>query len=57
MQWLFHVVPLFHAVELLRAITTDRVEAVFWWHLAYLSGVGILAFVVAMRRLERALIK
>jgi len=56
-QWLFQIVPLFHAVELLRALTTGAVGAGIWWHVAFLVGGGVCAFVVAMRRLERALIK
>lgn len=56
-QWIFQVVPLFHAVELLRALTLGTWDARLWWHLAYLSLAGSVAFVVAMRRLERALIK
>lgn len=54
---LFHLVPLFHAVELLRALTTGQVSPAIWWHAAFLAATGTLAFVVAMRRLERALVK
>lgn len=53
---LFHIVPLFHAVELLRALTTGQVSAVLWWHVLFLAATGTAAFVLAMRRLERALI-
>ncbi len=56
-QWLFQIVPLFHAVELLRALTTGAIGEAIWWHVAFLVGGGLCAFVVAMRRLERALIK
>jgi lipooligosaccharide transport system permease protein len=56
-QWVFQAVPLYHAVELLRALTSGAVTISIAWHLAYLVASGALAFVVAMRRLERALIK
>jgi lipooligosaccharide transport system permease protein len=56
-QWVFQVVPLFHAVELLRALTTGRVSAAVIWHLMYLVLAGTAAFGFAMHRLERTLIK
>ena len=56
-QWVFQAVPLFHAVELLRALTTGRVSAAVLWHLGYLILVGGAAFPIAMYRLERTLIK
>lgn len=56
-RWLFQVVPLYHAVELLRGLTTGRVAPVLLWHLAFLVVAGTAAFIIAMRRLERTLIK
>lgn len=56
-RWVFELVPLYHAVELLRALTTGIVRPVMAWHLAFLIACGTLAFGVAMRRLERALVK
>ena len=55
--WVFHLVPLFHGVELLRALTTGEVGWGMLWHVAYLLVAGAAAFAVAMSRLERALIK
>ncbi len=55
--WLFHLVPLFHAVELLRAFTTGAVNWMVTWHVCYLVVTGIAAFAVAMSRLERTLVK
>ncbi len=57
LRWLFEVVPLYHAVELLRGLTTGQVTPVLLWHLAFLLLGGTAAFVAAMRRLERTLIK
>jgi lipooligosaccharide transport system permease protein len=56
-RWLFQVVPLFHGVALLRACTTGTLAASALWHVAYLSAGGLIAFWVAMRRLERTLVK
>ena len=57
LQWLIQVVPLFHGVELLRALTTGMVDSSVWWHVGYLIAAGAIAFAVAMRRLERALVR
>ncbi len=57
LMWVLHVVPLFHAVELLRALTTGAMSWMVAWHVVYLVVVGVVAFVVAMTRLERVLVK
>ena len=57
LQWVFQLVPLYHGVELLRALTTGAVGPRVWWHVGYLIAAGAIAFAVAMRRLERALVK
>jgi lipooligosaccharide transport system permease protein len=56
-QWLMRATPLYHAVGLLRQLTTGTVNVSIAGHLAYLVVGGILAFCVAMYRLERALVK
>jgi lipooligosaccharide transport system permease protein len=57
LEWVVHVVPLYHAVELLRQLTTGAVAPGIAVHLTYLVVAGTVAFVVAMSRLERTLIK
>ncbi len=57
LRWAFEFVPLYHAVELLRALTTGHVAPSLLWHVAFLLVAGAGAFTLAMRRLERALIK
>lgn len=57
LQWVFQLVPLYHGVELLRALTTGALSPIIWWHVAFLIVSGTVALAVAMRRLERALIK
>jgi lipooligosaccharide transport system permease protein len=56
-RWLVEVLPLYHAVSLLRQLTTGHVAADILVHITYLIVCGVAAFVVAMWRLERALIK
>jgi len=56
-QAFVQIVPLYHAVALLRALTTGIVDVWTAWHVAYLVIGGTFAFLVAMRRFERTLIK
>jgi lipooligosaccharide transport system permease protein len=51
------VTPLYHGTEMLRQLTTGRVGATLLVHVAYLMLMTVVAFTIAMRRLERALIK
>jgi lipooligosaccharide transport system permease protein len=55
--WVFRLGPLYHGVELLRACTTGTLRPAVLWHVAYLVAGGTAAFAVAMRRLERTLVK
>jgi lipooligosaccharide transport system permease protein len=56
-QWITSATPLYHAVAMMRQLTTGGVNSSFVGHLAYLVVFGILAFGVAMHRLERTLVK
>jgi lipooligosaccharide transport system permease protein len=56
-RWIIEVLPLHHGVSLLRQLTTGRIDASLLLHIAYLLVVGLVAFTVAMWRLERALVK
>jgi len=42
---------------MLRQLTTGAIDWTFGLHVAYLVSLGVAAFVVALHRLERALIK
>jgi hypothetical protein len=55
--WVIQVTPLYHGTEMLRQLTTGRVGATVLVHVAYLMLMTVVAFTIAMRRLERALIK
>lgn len=56
-QWIVRATPLYHAVAMLRQLTTGGVSVSLAGHLACLVAAGTIAFCVAMYRLERALIK
>ena len=56
-QWIIRATPLFHAVGLLRQLTTGSVNIGIIEHTAYLVVSGAVGFCVAMYRLERTLIK
>jgi lipooligosaccharide transport system permease protein len=56
-QWIVSATPLYHAVAMLRQLTTGTVSLSIVGHIAYLVSTGIVAFCVAMHRLERALLK
>lgn len=56
-QWLMQALPLYHGVSLLRQLTTGAIDSTLAIHAAYLIGGGLIAFAVAMRRLDRKLIK
>ena len=56
-RWTVRVLPLYHAVQMLRQLTTGAVDATIVIHAVYLVTLGIATFMVAMHRLERAMIK
>jgi lipooligosaccharide transport system permease protein len=56
-QWIMRATPLYHAVSLLRQLTTGEIAPSIAGHLLYLVFAGAIAFAAAMYRLERALIK
>lgn len=56
-EWLMELTPLFHGVTLLRGLTTGLLEARMVWDLAYLVVFCGLCLWVAMRQMERKLIK
>jgi lipooligosaccharide transport system permease protein len=56
-QWLMELTPLFHGVNLLRGLTVGLLEPRMIWDLAYLVVFCGLCLWVAMRQMERKLIK
>ena len=54
---IIELLPLYHGTAMLRQLTTGAVDGTFAVHVGYLVILGASAFALAMRRLERALIK
>ena len=54
---IIEVLPLYHGTAMLRQLMTGAIDRTFALHVAYLVILGATAFAVAMRRLERTLIK
>jgi lipooligosaccharide transport system permease protein len=57
LQVVVECTPLYHGVEMLRALTTGTVGAALLGHAAYLAAMGLIGLAVAARRLERLLLK
>ena len=55
LQVLVQATPLYHGIELLRALTTGTVGAGLLGHVAYLVAMSAIALPVATRRLDRRL--
>lgn len=53
---LIEALPLYHGIDLVRALVLGRVHAGLLWDVAYLAGLGLAGAVVAARRLERLLL-
>jgi lipooligosaccharide transport system permease protein len=57
LQWLLPLTPLYHGVELLRALTLGTVGADAFLHVGYLVVMIVAGLAVADRRLARLLLK
>jgi lipooligosaccharide transport system permease protein len=51
------LLPLYNAIEIVRSLTTGRIDWSILGHVLYLIAVGAAAFTIAMRRLERSLMR
>jgi lipooligosaccharide transport system permease protein len=56
-QWLLELTPLYHGVNLLRGLTTGALGWSMLWDVAYLFGFLAIGLTIAMRQMERKLIK
>jgi len=56
-QWLLQLTPLFHGVNLLRGLTTGALSWSLLWDVAYLLAFLAIGLTIAMRQMERKLIK
>jgi lipooligosaccharide transport system permease protein len=56
-QWIVPLTPLYHGVELLRALTLGTVGWATLVHVAYLVVMTVVGLAIADRRLEKLLLK
>ncbi len=56
-RWLMEAIPLYHGTELLRGLTTGLLQPRMLWDVAYLVAFCGVCLWVAMRQMERKLIK
>lgn len=57
MRVLVELTPLYHGVEVVRALTTGVLEWTLAWHLAYLAALTVLCLRIAGRRMNNLLCK
>ena len=56
-QWFMQATPLYHAISLIRGLSTGIVGGAQLWDLVYLVGFFAVCLWIAMRQMERKLIK
>lgn len=56
-QWLMQINPLYHSINLIRGLSTGLVGPAQLWDFAFLVGFFALCMWIAMRQMERKLIK
>jgi lipooligosaccharide transport system permease protein len=56
-QWLVQAFPLYHAVSLIRDLTTGVVSWSALGHVAYFAVMAMVGFMVASRRLTTLLLR
>jgi len=56
-QWLMQINPLYHSISLMRGLSTGLVGWQQVWDFAFLAGLFALCMWIAMRQMERKLIK
>jgi lipooligosaccharide transport system permease protein len=52
LQWLIQAMPLWHAVELVRGLTTGDLAPGIWWHVLYFVAMVGIGLTVTTRRLR-----
>ena len=57
LEWIVRVLPLYHGIELVRALTTGSVTAFQLVNVAYLLIMGLIGIRIASRRIDKLLLK
>jgi lipooligosaccharide transport system permease protein len=56
-EWIVRILPLYHGIELVRALTTGTVSAFQLVNVAYLLLMGLVGMALASRRIDKLLLK
>jgi lipooligosaccharide transport system permease protein len=56
-EWIVKILPLYHGIELIRALTTGTVGAFQLVNIAYLGLMGLVGMAIAGRRIDGLLLK
>ena len=56
-EWVVQALPLYHGIELVRALTTGAVSAFQLVNVAYLLSMGLVGMFIASRRIDALLLK
>jgi len=56
-EWIIRVLPLYHGIELIRALANGTPEAFQLLNVAYLLTLGLVGMFIASRRIDRILLK
>jgi lipooligosaccharide transport system permease protein len=57
LQWLMQINPLYHSISLIRGLSTGLIGPAQLWDFAFLAGFFAICMWIAMRQMERKLIK
>jgi lipooligosaccharide transport system permease protein len=57
LEWVVRVLPLYHGIELIRALTTGAVGATQLVNVVYLGAMGLVGAAIASRRIDGLLLK
>jgi lipooligosaccharide transport system permease protein len=57
LEWTVRVLPLYHGIELIRALTTGAVSSTQLLNVAYLGAMGFVGLAIASRRIHKLLLK
>jgi lipooligosaccharide transport system permease protein len=57
LEWIVRCLPLYHGIELIRALTTGGVSAFQVVNIAYLAALGLVGLFISSRRIDKLLLK
>jgi lipooligosaccharide transport system permease protein len=57
LEWVVRCLPLYHGIELVRALTTGAVGPMQLVNVSYLAVMGLIGLAIASRRIDGLLLK